>query len=319
MDFLLHIAISPGLHILFLPSERHLLFPSTRWESLSTLMLHSSLSLSPPASQSFLNTSFYLVYSSFWSLIPFSLPARPVSTLNDLHLIKCCTFLSPFWMGLTNPGQALGWSSQLLISWKLLTLSGILPFSISSFRLASLLALRVGLHLSFLIGVHAWFIKITKIASFESVEVFCKDSFLALYFFLSLHQWSPSFSAFFRQLLSLCWWSGHSVFFPSVPNVVEATQEALFWLERWCEYWCLPFNLRKCEASFFSVYTHQANLQPNLLLLGSHLRFNPTPTFIGVTFDHTFSFSKHVSLLKAKFFPHLKALCFISDSSWGPS
>ena len=63
---------------------------------------------------------------------------------------------------------------------------------------------------------------------------------------------------------------------------------------------------------------HQANLQPNLLLLGSCLRFNPTPTFLGVTFDCTLSFSMHVSLLKAKFFPRLKALCCISASSWGP-
>ena len=68
-----------------------------------------------------------------------------------------------------------------------------------------------------------------------------------------------------------------------------------------------------------SVDPHQANLQPNLLLLGSRLRFNPTPTFLGVTFDCTFSFSKHVSLLKAKFFPHLKALRCIFASSWGPS
>ena len=106
---------------------------------------------------------------------------------------------------------------------------------------------------------------------------------------------------------------------PSVPTVVEATQGALFRLERWSEYWCLPLNPRKCEVSFFSVDPHQANLQPNLLLLGSRLRFNPTPTFLGVTFDRTLSFTKHVSLLKAKFFPRLKALRCISASSWGPS
>ena len=99
---------------------------------------------------------------------------------------------------------------------------------------------------------------------------------------------------------------------------MEATQGALFRLERWSEYWCLPLNPCKCEASFFSVDPHQANLQPNLLLLGSRLRFNPTPTFLGVTFDRTLSFSKHVSSLKAKFFPRLKALRCISASSWGP-
>ena len=49
------------------------------------------------------------------------------------------------------------------------------------------------------------------------------------------------------------------------------------------------------------------------------LCFNPTPTFLGIIFDHTLSFSKHVSSLKAKFFPRLKALCGISASSWYPS
>ena len=106
---------------------------------------------------------------------------------------------------------------------------------------------------------------------------------------------------------------------PSVPTAVETTQGALFQLERWSEYWCLPLNPSKCEASFFSVNPHQANLQPNHLLLDSRLCFNPIPTFLGATFDRTLFLSKHVSLLKAKFFPRLKALCCISASSWGPS
>ena len=88
---------------------------------------------------------------------------------------------------------------------------------------------------------------------------------------------------------------------PSVLTAVEATQGALFRLERWSEYWCLPLNPSRCEAS--SVDPHQAHFQLNLLLLNSRLRFNPTPTFLGVTFDRILFFSKHVSSLKAKFFP----------------
>ena len=87
-------------------------------------------------------------------------------------------------MGLTNPGWALGRFSLLSISLKLLTLSGILPFSINSFRLACLLALLVGLNLSFPIDALVWFIKITKAVPYESVKVFRKDPFLALYFSL---------------------------------------------------------------------------------------------------------------------------------------
>ena len=87
-------------------------------------------------------------------------------------------------MGLANPGRALERSCLLLISLKLLTLSGTPPFSTNLFRLASLLALLVGLNLSFLTGVLAWFIKITKVVPFEVVKVFRKDPFLALYFSL---------------------------------------------------------------------------------------------------------------------------------------
>ena len=105
----------------------------------------------------------------------------------------------------------------------------------------------------------------------------------------------PSSVSFSLYADDLAIWSSS----PSVPTAVEATQGALFRLERWSEYWCLPLNPSKCEASFFSVDPHQANLQPNLLLLGSRLRFNPTPIFLGVTFDRTLSFSKHVSSLKA--------------------
>ena len=103
---------------------------------------------------------------------------------------------------------------------------------------------------SFLIGALAWFIKITKAAPFESVEVFRKDPFLALYFSLSS-------SMIFRPLCihpsavlyadDLAIWSSS----PSVSTAVEATQGALFRLERWSEYWCLPLNLSKCEAYFF--------------------------------------------------------------------
>ena len=78
--------------------------------------------------------------------------------------------------------------------------------------------------------------------------------------------------------------------FPSVPTAVEATQGALFRLERRSEYWCLPLKLSKCEAFFFSVDLHQANLQPILFLLGSRLHFYPTPLFLGSPLTALFPF-----------------------------
>ena len=81
--------------------------------------------------------------------------------------------------GFTKPKLTLGWFLLRLIF-----LYGTPPFITNLFRLASLLALLVEPNLSFLISALAWFIKITKVALFESVEIFCKDSFLVPYFSL---------------------------------------------------------------------------------------------------------------------------------------
>ena len=109
-----------------------------------------------------------------------SLPARPVSALDRLLWIKFFIFLNPFGMGL-KPGfrtilATLGFSKAF---------DSVPPFSTNSFRLASVFALLVGLNLSFLISALAWFIKITKVAPFESIQELRKDPFLALYFSLS--------------------------------------------------------------------------------------------------------------------------------------
>ena len=81
----------------------------------------------------------------------------------------------------------------------------------------------------------------------------------------------------------------------------------------------LPLNPKKCESSFFSTDPHQATIQPRLNLLGIPLLFNPTPKFLGVTFDRTLSFGAHVQSLCSKFFPRHKALRSIATASWGPT
>ena len=125
------------------------------------------------------------------------------------------------------------------------------------------------------VGALAWFIKITKVVPFESIEMFCWDPFLALYFSLSSSMIFPLLclifvSCFYIDNLAIWFFS------PLVPAAVEATQGALIRLERWSEYWCLPLSPSKCQASFFSVDPHQAILQSHLLLLNSRLRFTET-------------------------------------------
>ena len=179
---------------------------------------------------------------------------------------------------------------------KLSTLSGIPPFSTSSFRLASLLALLVGLNLSFLIGVLAWFIKITKVAPFESVEVFCKDPFLALFFFLySLMIFQPLCLHPSAALLTPTIWP-FLLLLPRSSQRRRPHKELCFDISAGVStdvFLSIRANVR---PPIFSVDPHQANLRLNL-------RFNPTRIFFWVTFDRTLSFSKQVTSLKAKFFP----------------
>ena len=104
----------------------------------------------------------------------------------------------------------------------------------------------------------------------------------------------------------------------SSPDPLKASsvvQSSLAVLETWSNLWRLPLNPKKCESSFFSTDPHQATFEPRLNLLGFPLLFNPTPKFLGVTFDRTLSFGAHVQSLCSKFYPRHKALRSIATAS----
>ena len=70
---------------------------------------------------------------------------------------------------------------------KALTRKASRSFPQTLFKLAQRFASFDGLKSYFLTSALAWFIKITKVVPFESVEVFHKDPFLALFFSLFIN------------------------------------------------------------------------------------------------------------------------------------
>ena len=222
-------------------------------------------------------------------------------------------------MSLRNPNRAFGQFSLLSIFLKLLTLSSIPPFSTNSFRLASHLALLVGLNLSFLTGELAWFFKITKSVPFESVEVFRKDPFLALYFSLS--------SLMIFRIL--CLLPSAALFTLTIwPFGPPPPRSPLRWRSH--KKLCFDWSTSLSTGVFLSI---RANVRPpSSQWIPTKLTSSPTSSysapafvsiplqlFLGSPLFIFLSLTKHVSSLKAKFFPRLKALRCISASSWDPS
>ena len=87
----------------------------------------------------------------------------------------------------------------------------------------------------------------------------------------------------------------------------------------WSSKWRLPLNPLKCETSFFSLDPYQSRIQPSLYILNTPLKFNPHPTFLGVTFDRTLSFKHRVLSLRKKFHSRFRAFRSIASASWGLS
>ena len=222
-------------------------------------------------------------------------------------------------MGLTNPGRALGRFSLLLISRKLLNLSGTPPFSISSIRLAFFLVLLVELNLSFLTGALAWFDKITKVIPFESSRCSAR-----------IRSWPCAFplssSMIFRPL---CLLPSAALFTLTIWRFgPPPLRSSLQWRPH--KKLCFDWSAGLSTGVFLSIRENVRPLSFQLIL--TKLTFSPTsfystPTsvsiqllpFLGSSSTALFPFSKHVSSLKAAFFPHFKSLRCISASSWGPS
>ena len=233
-------------------------------------------------------------------------------------------------MGCTNPSRALQWFLLRLIFLSLLILFGISVFFIYSFRLPPPpLSLLVGLNLSFLTGAVAWFLKIIKVAPFESVEMFRKDPYLTLFFSLSFNDLpallliSVSVLGMLitwpSGLLSLLLWRLHKELWFDWSTGMRTGVFLLIQINMKPPSRCIPIKI---------IFQH------HFLPINSTLLFNPTPTFLGITFDRTLSFLSMcfcwrpssflvsrpytVSLLLHRA-PFMSLLSFVQSSSSSPS
>ena len=96
-------------------------------------------------------------------------------------------------------------------------------------------------------------------------------------------------------------------------------QEALKRLEDSTKRCIMTLSIPKCECCLFTTDPHEAKYQPQLTLLGQLLRFNPTPCFLGVTFDRTLAFTAHTDKLQQKLKRRINTLKALAGRNWGCS
>ena len=102
-----------------------------------------------------------------------------------------------------------------------------------------------------------------------------------------------------------------------IDEAVESTNTALKCLEKWATDNKMIIATEKCETSLFTTHSKEANTKLNVILQGKILDTNPTPKFLGVTYDRLLNFGKHCSLIRQKLRQRSKCLAALSGKDWG--
>jgi ribonuclease HI len=100
----------------------------------------------------------------------------------------------------------------------------------------------------------------------------------------------------------------------------EATRKVQAAVERvaeWSKEARLCLSISKCEVGFFSAGSHDAGYRPVVSVNGGDMMFTTTPKFLGVTFDRTLSFQRHVANVCGKVERRCRLLRAVASRDWG--
>ena len=86
----------------------------------------------------------------------------------------------------------------------------------------------------------------------------------------------------------------------SLEAAQERIQGAVDAVSKWSARWKLQLSAEKCECAFFSTNSHGAKWRPSITIEGRPLKYNPTPTFLGIKYDRQLTFGGHVEEVTKK-------------------
>ncbi len=77
-------------------------------------------------------------------------------------------------------------------------------------------------------------------------------------------------------------------------------QRAVTAVTEWSTCKKMGLNADKCEVTFFSTNSHEANWQPTFFANDTRLLHNPQLKFLGVKLDRLLTFSPHIQVISTK-------------------
>ena len=86
----------------------------------------------------------------------------------------------------------------------------------------------------------------------------------------------------------------------------------------WSREWLMQLSVSKCSVTLFSCDVRDREMRElSVFVLGSELRREKSPRFLGVTYDVGFTFREHVGRVVAKASAGVRLLRCLSGSDWG--
>ena len=107
-----------------------------------------------------------------------------------------------------------------------------------------------------------------------------------------------------------------SIFFFKRPSRTrQKIKEYLDSLVDWLFKWRLKMNVKKCCYTIFSKGSRDSSVF-EFYLGGSQIPYNPSPIFLGITFDEKMCFNNHFLNLRARALKRLNIIKIFSHKSW---
>ncbi len=79
----------------------------------------------------------------------------------------------------------------------------------------------------------------------------------------------------------------------------------------------MVLNADKCEVTFFSINSHEANWQRTITANNIRLHHSLPPKFLGVTLDRLLTFGTHIQSIPTKAAARCRVLGSFTSKEWG--